>query len=104
MKAGRDKSLISCITCASNPVPASDHQKAFLPLFRPEKGLGPHTGIYSLRLRPDAGNQMFGRNGFMIHGDSRVHPGRASEGCIILRFHVRQQIWLSNDRQLEVVE
>ncbi|WP_073605105.1 hypothetical protein [Vibrio aerogenes] len=26
--------------CASNPAPASDHQKAFSPLFRPEKGLG----------------------------------------------------------------
>ena len=28
-------------------------------------------------------NEMFGRSGFLIHGDSVEHPGNASEGCII---------------------
>ncbi|MDW6002752.1 tlde1 domain-containing protein [Vibrio mangrovi] len=64
----------------------------------------PHTGIYTLRLRPDDGNQMFGRSGFMIHGDSQAHPGQASEGCIVAPFWARQRIWLSNERQIEVVE
>lgn len=33
-------------------------------------------------LLPDAGNQMFGRSGFLIHGDNPTHD--ASKGCIIL--------------------
>ncbi|CAM3967705.1 tlde1 domain-containing protein [Vibrio aerogenes] len=64
----------------------------------------PHTGMYTLRLQPDSNNKMFGRNGFMIHGDSKAHPGQASEGCIVVPFYIRKEIWLSNDRQLEVVE
>ncbi|MFM2479936.1 tlde1 domain-containing protein [Celerinatantimonas sp. YJH-8] len=64
----------------------------------------PHTGIYTLRLQPNASNIMFGRDGFMIHGDSRAHPGQASEGCIILPFWVRKSIWMSNEREIEVVE
>ncbi len=60
-------------------------------------------GPYVLRLEPAAENEMFGRAGFLIHGDSVVHPGTASEGCIILARPVRQQIWESNDTDLEVV-
>ena len=37
-----------------------------------------------LHLMPQEGNQMFGRAGFLIHGDSVGAPGTASEGCIIL--------------------
>lgn len=59
-------------------------------------------GPYVLHLTPDAANEMFGRSGFLIHGDSVVHPGTASEGCIILPRKVREQIWASEDRALVV--
>lgn len=60
-------------------------------------------GPFVLRLEPFPANQMFGRAGFLIHGDSVVHPGTASEGCIILGRATREQIWNSGDHQLEVV-
>jgi len=59
-------------------------------------------GPYVLRLEPFAENQMFGRNGFLIHGDSKEHPGTASHGCIILPRVLRELIWNSDDHQLEV--
>ena len=37
------------------------------------------TGAYTIRLRPDPSNEMFGSDNFMIHGDSKDHPGKASE-------------------------
>jgi hypothetical protein len=44
-------------------------------------------------LTPDPANQMFGRTGFYIHGDSNDHPGQASQGCIICPdLAVRQKI------------
>ena len=61
-------------------------------------------GPYCLRLEPDAANQMFGRSGFLMHGDSIVHPGMASLGCIIQMHAVRQAVWTSGDRRLEVVK
>lgn len=53
-------------------------------------GLGPSP--YSLRLTPDPGNDMCGRRGFLIHGDSVSHPGDASDGCIILSRPEREAI------------
>ena len=61
-------------------------------------------GPYCLRLDPDAANEMFGRSGFLMHGDSVAHPGAASEGCIILPRPVRELVWASDDHRLEVVE
>jgi hypothetical protein len=60
-------------------------------------------GPYVLRLEPDASNEMFGRDGFLIHGDSVIHPGTASEGCIILPRGIREEIWKSRDHDLRVV-
>lgn len=60
-------------------------------------------GPYVLRLTPDADNDMCGRSGFLIHGDSVVHPGTASEGCIIVGRLIRGKIWSSGDRELEVI-
>jgi hypothetical protein len=60
-------------------------------------------GPYVLRLDPDADNEMFGRAGFLIHGDSVVHPGTASEGCIILGRSIREKIWTGGDHNLEVI-
>jgi hypothetical protein len=46
---------------------------------------------------------MFGRSGFLIHGDSIIRPGTASRGCIILAREIREQIAASGDADLEVV-
>jgi hypothetical protein len=42
----------------------------------------PH-GPYVIPLTPDPGNTMFGRGGFLVHGDSIQSPGTASHGCVI---------------------
>lgn len=67
---------------------------------------GPHDtvthGPYVLPLTPDPANEMFGRSAFLIHGDSVVHPGTASEGCIIMPRAVREQVWASGDTSLTV--
>jgi Protein of unknown function (DUF2778) len=64
----------------------------------------PIHGPYALPLLPDAGNAMFGRNGFMIHGDSLEHPGEASAGCIIQPRFARERLWESGDHRLSVVK
>jgi len=63
----------------------------------------PKRGPKCITLSPAPDAQMFGRSGFLIHGDSKEHPGEASEGCIILPRHVRDAIIASNDAVLEVV-
>jgi Protein of unknown function (DUF2778) len=60
-------------------------------------------GPYVMWLTPHPDNVMFGRSAFGIHGDSVIHPGEASEGCIILPRMVRERIGESGDDQLEVV-
>jgi hypothetical protein len=64
----------------------------------------PTHGPYAMPLLPDTDNAMFGRSGFLIHGDSLEHPGQASEGCIILPRSAREQIWESEDHRLHVVK
>lgn len=64
----------------------------------------PTHGPYVLPLTPFPGNQMFGRNGFLIHGDSLKSPGMASMGCIIVARSAREAIWNSGDHTLEVVD
>jgi type VI secretion system (T6SS) effector TldE1-like protein len=86
------------------------------PSMQDQKGIGPipegyytieapHTstvtGPYSLRLVPDASNQMFGRSSFAIHGDSA--SGDASHGCIVVARKYRQEIWESGDHRLRVI-
>lgn len=61
------------------------------------------TGEYSLPLDPDVTNEMFGRADFLIHGDSIIHPGFASDGCIIQAYEVRVKVWESGDHRLQVV-
>ncbi len=60
-------------------------------------------GPFVLWLTPEPTNEMYGRSDFGIHGDSKAHPGQASQGCIVLSRDVREQIWNSGDRKLEVV-
>jgi hypothetical protein len=54
-------------------------------------------------LDPDPNNNMYGRDGFMIHGDSISNPGAASEGCIIMPHFARIAIANSTDKSLQVI-
>lgn len=60
-------------------------------------------GPYVLKLTPATETETFGRSGFLMHGDSKEHPGTASEGCIIIPRPVREDVWKSGDRDLKVV-
>jgi hypothetical protein len=62
----------------------------------------PHVGPFALPLTPMPGTNTFGRFAFLIHGDSIVHPGTASEGCIILLRDARNKIAASDDQELIV--
>jgi hypothetical protein len=63
----------------------------------------PTKGPVTMRLDP-VGHNALGRSHFLIHGDSRQHPGTASEGCIVLNAEARRRISTSNDVMLNVVE
>jgi hypothetical protein len=60
-------------------------------------------GPYVLKLTNAPTTNTFGRNGFLMHGDSIDAPGTASRGCIIMPNTARHQVWDSGDRDLEVV-
>jgi len=60
-------------------------------------------GPFVLHLQPAAATKTFGRDGFLMHGDSIESPGCASHGCIIMPRVVREQVWASGDLSLEVV-
>lgn len=60
-------------------------------------------GPYVLRLEPEKWTQTYGRVGFLIHGDSKEHPGEASKGCIVAPPEVRSRIWQSADHRLNVI-
>lgn len=64
---------------------------------------GSHLGPLAMPLIPDETNEMFGRSGFFIHGDSLQHPGQASHGCIVLSNAIREKIATSQDNRLEVI-
>jgi len=67
---------------------------------------GDTHGPACLRLVPASGTETFGRTGFLIHGDSRLHAGEhvASHGCIVIGRVTRDSIWFSLDHDLEVIE
>lgn len=65
---------------------------------------GGHLGPDVVFLKPDAENEMFGRSGFFMHGDSIANPGSASDGCIIQGHAVRILVSESEDRRLTVIE
>ena len=60
-------------------------------------------GPYVLTLMPDATTKTFDRSEFRMHGDSKESPGCASHGCVIMPRSVREQVWKSGDRNLDVV-
>lgn len=55
-------------------------------------------------LTPAPGTEMFGRDGFMIHGDNQAADYTASEGCVILARQLRMLIQESGVRLLTVAE
>lgn len=63
----------------------------------------PEKGPCVMRLIPDPSNEMFGRDGFLCHGDNPAANHTASEGCIIQGPAARQAISTSDDKQLMVV-
>jgi len=56
----------------------------------------------SMRLTPDADNNMFGRDGFIIHGDNQAGNQTASAGCPVFPLAVRNQIAGSGDNVFRV--
>lgn len=63
----------------------------------------PRLGPLAFRLLPYVHNEMFGRSGFFIHGDSAKNPGNASHGCIVLSRAARDAVLEYGVRYLEVV-
>lgn len=64
---------------------------------------GTQLGPLAIPLLPDKGNQMFGRGGFYMHGDTPEMNRSASEGCIIMPHAIRALCAASTDKRLEVV-
>ena len=88
--------------------PAYEQVRNIGPLPQGHYSIGPPYatrthGPYVLRLTPDLTNRMYGRAGFLIHGDSVSAPGTASNGCIVLPKSVRVGIGTSGDTRLEVI-
>jgi hypothetical protein len=65
----------------------------------------PRAGPLTLPLIADADNPPCpsARDGFLIHGDSKTHPGEASSGCIVLSRATRERLRDSRDRRLVVL-
>lgn len=92
--------------CKNDPNSCSVHNKGPIPpgLYTIEAPVDTKThGPFVMWLTPDPRNEMHGRSAFGIHGDSVVHPGTASEGCIVTDRHTREAIHKSADINLEVV-
>lgn len=65
-----------------------------------------HCGFEAFPLVPDATNEMFGRSGFFLHGDSLSHPGGGSDGCIVQSRPVRDlvaRLVAAGNNRLQVV-
>lgn len=85
--------------------PVSESIRGEGPIPRGTYYIGGHTtskGPMTIILEPNNGNNMYGRDLFRIHGDSREHPGEASEGCIIIGPEARREIINSIDKLLIV--
>lgn len=91
--------------CKNDPDKCSLHDQGPIPPGTYDIGAPVDTvthGPYVLPLTPHAENEMYGRSGFLIHGDSVIHPGTASRGCIIMPRAVREYVHHSGERTLEV--
>lgn len=88
----------------NNPLAQSVHDAGPIPqgsyAILPPRDTQTH-GSFVMPLSPAPTDEMFGRAGFLIHGDNVNHD--ASLGCIILPRDVRERIWISYDHSLQVV-
>lgn len=90
------------------------------PEMQAEKGIGPlprgwysvgepfkhpSCGPYSMRLTPDPETEMFGRDGFLIHGPAMDANkfGNESKGCIVMARNVREAIHAIGVTRMQVV-
>jgi len=64
----------------------------------------PEAGPITMRLKPTAETNTFGRDGFLMHGDNMSLNHTASHGCIIMNRTVRSTVAVSSDRLLQVVD
>lgn len=90
----------------NDPSKCAMHNKGPIPPGQYDIGAHVDTvthGPFVLPLTPHPENEMYGRSGFLIHGDSVVHPGTASEGCIVMARAVREEVSESGDTLLQVV-
>lgn len=65
-----------------------------------------NKGKLVFKLVPDEGNQMYGRGGFLIHGDNAAMNFTASDGCIITPHDLRLLIlaaYHAGDNRLQVI-
>lgn len=62
----------------------------------------PTHGKYCMRLLPVTGTQLYGRSGFLMHGENAAHPGESSTGCIVVDHPHRVEVHESHDSQLVV--
>lgn len=64
-----------------------------------------HLGSIVFKLAPDKDNQMFGRTGFLLHGNNRTND--ASRGCIVMgpgiRSHVARAFQCLHVNRLKVI-
>ena len=64
----------------------------------------PKLGPFAIPLIPHAGDELFGRSDFYLHGDEVGHVGEhlASHGCIVFDRATREAIWASGDHVMKV--
>lgn len=63
----------------------------------------PNVGPFTLPLEALPGTDTHGRGDFKIHGESSLHPGASSHGCLIFHREIRISINKSDDRTIRVV-
>ena len=85
--------------------PAMEGVEGVGPIPRGRYKIGPaykdaHLGPIVMHVDP-VGHSALGRTLFRIHGDNAT--GTASHGCIILNHDLREEVSLSEDRELWVV-
>jgi hypothetical protein len=78
------------------PLPAGDYTIG-------KFGAHPDVGLFAAPLQVDARNEMFGRDGFFLHGDNEEMNHTASEGCIVMAREIREAVAASGDTLLRVL-
>ncbi len=60
-------------------------------------------GVFVMALKPDPGNEMYGRGDFYCHGRKSPTDLTASHGCIVQDRRARLKFAASDDKRLQVV-